>query len=239
MTFSKITNIDPTIPSSYNDSIFLSFDFDWCHDLVLQDSIELVNKYNVEATWFVTHNTRLLSNLLKNEKFELGIHPNFNKLLQNSNNQEKNIKDVFDKFLNLVPDSKVLRSHSLVQSSHILQEAVNRNFTHDCNDIIPHWNKITLKPWIHPSGLYKCPHFWEDDVNYVSNDKTSITYLMQKKGLKIFDFHPIHIYLNTNDLDLYEQTRRYHNNPIELLKYRFNGYGVRNQLIEILELSDN
>ena len=56
-------------------------------------------------------------------------------------------------------------------------------------------------------------------------------------GLKVFDFHPIHVFLNTESLERYERTRALHHNPKELIKHRYEGYGTRNRLIELLELA--
>lgn len=53
-------------------------------------------------------------------------------------------------------------------------------------------------------------------------------------GIKVFDFHPIHIFLNTEDLDRYEKTREWHNCEVTLLKYRYEGYGTRNFLMELI-----
>ena len=54
-------------------------------------------------------------------------------------------------------------------------------------------------------------------------------------GFHVFDFHPIHVFLNTECLARYEETRNIHGNPTELRKFQNNGYGVRNWLIDVLE----
>jgi hypothetical protein len=36
----------------------------------------------------------------------------------------------------------------------------------------------------------------------------------------VFDFHPIHVFLNTDHLETYESTREYHNMANTLIKYR-------------------
>ena len=61
--------------------------------------------------------------------------------------------------------------------------------------------------------------------------------LVIRSGLKVFDFHPIHIFLNTENLKRYDQTRSIHQKPEELIKHRFSGFGVRDQFIKLLELS--
>ena len=56
-------------------------------------------------------------------------------------------------------------------------------------------------------------------------------------GFQVFNFHPIHVFLNTGSLELYEKTRPIHNNPKELIKFRHDGEGIRSQLINLLETS--
>ena len=80
--FRTISSIQVDNASSWEDSIFLTFDIDWVHDSLLAETIDLVEQARVKATWFVTHDTPLLDRLRANQKFELGIHPNFNFLLE-------------------------------------------------------------------------------------------------------------------------------------------------------------
>ena len=55
--------------------------------------------------------------------------------------------------------------------------------------------------------------------------------------MKVFDFHPIHVFLNTESLNRYERARPFFQNPKELIKHRYEGYGTRNRFIELLELA--
>lgn len=54
------------------------------------------------------------------------------------------------------------------------------------------------------------------------------------KGVKVFDFHPIHIFLNTEDIQRYERTRLIHQDAQALLEHRCQGYGVRSRLQELM-----
>jgi len=58
-----------------------------------------------------------------------------------------------------------------------------------------------------------------------------------RPGLKVFDFHPIHVFLNTELLDRYDRTRHLHQKPGELIKHRFDGEGIRIRLLELLALA--
>ena len=80
------------------------------------------------------------------------------------------------------------------------------------------------------------PYFWEDDVACIDPNVSEVSSLVRRHGIKVFDFHPIHVFLNTESLDRYERTRPLHQNPKELIKHRFEGYGTRSRLIELLEM---
>jgi len=45
------------------------------------------------------------------------------------------------------------------------------------------------------------------------------------------------VFLNTESLDRYERTRPIHRDPSELIKHRFDGYGTRSRLIDLLTLA--
>ena len=66
---------------NWENEIFLTFDIDWASDEVINDSLEVIEKYGIKSTWFVTHDSPILERLKDNKNIELGIHPNFNFLL--------------------------------------------------------------------------------------------------------------------------------------------------------------
>ena len=241
--FSTISTIEEGEEASWNGPLFLTFDIDWAHDEVLNDTIEIVQNYQVSATWFVTHKTPVLERLKANKKFELGIHPNFNFLLQGKHDAGQTAKDVVQRCLDIVPDARVVRSHSMTQSSGLLEIFKECGLTHDANHFVPHHTGIELKPWQLWNNLVRVPYSWEDDVHILYDtievpQKSPLDIAMDKSdgGLKVFDFHPIHVFLNTESLDRYERTRPLHQNPKELIKHRYQGYGTCSRLIELMEL---
>jgi len=156
-----IKSINPNKPSTWEDYLFLTFDIDWACDDVLAYTIDMVEEAGVYATWFVTHDTPLLERLRENPKFELGIHPNFNNILAGKYDpeNEKNAEEVVEKLLSIVPEARSVRSHSMTQSSQLLQLFVERGLTHDCNHFIPHQTGIDLCPWYLWNGIVKVPYF--------------------------------------------------------------------------------
>jgi hypothetical protein len=243
LKFSLISKISPNVRDTWEDRVFLTFDIDWAHDDILMDTVTLINKASVAATWFVTHETSMLDNIRGISDQELGIHPNFNFLLDGFSDNGQNAKNITKNLLNIVPEAKSIRSHSMTQSSRLLDMLKHMGLTHEVNHFIPHHTGIELSPWIFWNYLCKVPYFWEDDVHILYE---SIGIAQQNPvdlattggdGLKVFDFHPIHVFLNTESSDRYERTRPLHHNPKELIKHRYQGYGTRNRLIELLELS--
>lgn len=236
----KISNIQVSFSQKKSTTTYLTIDIDWAHGEILEDTIDLIESFGSSATWFVTHDTPLLSRLRSNSSFELGIHPNFDFLLSGNGEGAQagnNAEEVIDRLLSVVPEATSIRSHSTTQSSRLLEMFVCRGITHECNTYIPAQAEIVLKPWRLWSGLVRVPYFWEDDAACLFGDELAMSELVQREGLKVFDFHPIHVFLNTERLSRYERTRPLHHNPKELIKHRFEGYGTRNRLIELLELS--
>ena len=58
--FSTISAIAINRETSWNKKQFLTLDIDWANDTVLNDTIDLVESFDVAATWFVTHQTPVL-----------------------------------------------------------------------------------------------------------------------------------------------------------------------------------
>jgi hypothetical protein len=232
-TIKTITLLDET---SWKDKVFITLDIDWCHDNILNDSIDLLEKYDVSATWFVTHDTPILYRLRENSNFELGIHPNFNFLLQGDIRNGRNSEEVVDRLMELVPDATSVRSHSMLQSSELFELFAQKGLTHECNHFIPAQSGINLEPWQLWNSMIKIPYFWEDDVACLYGDETAMSVLVQRSGIRVFDFHPIHVFLNTAHLETYEQTRGIHRVPEQLIKKRSpNSIGSREKFIDLLK----
>jgi hypothetical protein len=234
--YSKISDIDSSINQTWDGSkIFLTFDIDWAHDEVIADLHFLLDKYGVQATIFTTHSSLEISSLMNDPKFEVGLHPNFNSLLDGISKNE-NAKSTITNLKDLFPKATSVRSHSITTSSVISSYFAAEGITHDVNFFVPDHANIELKPWLSLFKVNMIPYFWEDDVACVDNNVNDVSQLVNRKGIKVFDFHPIHVFLNTESLNRYENTRPLHQKPKELIKHRFDGYGTRSRLIKLLKL---
>lgn len=233
--FEVVSNISLADSSSWEGKIFLTVDIDWASDDVLIYAVDLLERHNISATFFVTHNTPVLARLRSNPKFELGIHPNFNFLLNGDFRNGRCAEEVVDRLLNIVPEAKSVRSHSMTQSSILLDLFFEKGLTHESNHFIPEQLHIELRPWQHWAGLVKVPYFWEDDVYCLTKENSSMESLLLRKGLKVFDFHPIHIFLNTENMSRYNRCRGVLGDHEKLSSYINNDFfGTRDRLLELI-----
>lgn len=215
----------------------LTFDVDWAHDFIIEDTLSLVDHYSVKSTWMMTHSTDMESRIRKSGH-EIGIHPNFNPLLMGDRSKGISAEHIVADLLTQFPDSKSVRSHSLVQSSRLSQLFYGFGLRFESNDYLPGSVFSSIQPFIAETGMIKVPYIFSDELTCLS-DHIHVSTLCEREGLKVFDFHPIHVFLNTESLERYERTRSLHNNPKELSKFRYDGFGTRNRLIELLQVSEN
>ena len=94
----------------------LTFDQDWAPDFLIKYTADILTKKNIKATWFITNDSPILKTLKENPLFEIGLHPNF----YSDSTQGANFDLVLQNLKKLVPEAKSARTHSLLQSNHLL-----------------------------------------------------------------------------------------------------------------------
>jgi hypothetical protein len=229
----------PEVQNDFENSLFLTFDIDWANDDVLNYCIDILEVNSVKATFFVTHETPVLERLRKSDLFELGIHPNFNFLLNGDYRYGKDYKEVIDYYLSMVLDAVSVRSHSLTQNGPIVDEFIRRGLVYDVNLFLMYLSEIELKPIpYYKEGFTRLPYFWEDDTYILYNQKVEVPNLVSKPGLKIFDFHPIHVFLNSANLNNYERARPYLQETNELVRFKNRDcFGTFDFLIRLININ--
>lgn len=232
--FDVISNIDPARCASWEGKQFLTFDIDWAHDAVLSDTIDLVTDAGVPATWFVTHATPLLARLRANPLFELGVHPNFNPLLAGAGMAGKDAAEILAQICCVVPEARAVRSHSLVMSERLVDVFRDAGLRRVCNSFIPAESAAACAPWKLWDDMIVIPHCWQDNVAMRLHG--TVRPPLPGHGLRVFDFHPIHVYLNTPDIAVYEAARPCFQEPETLVRHRvMQRRGTRDILRQILE----
>ena len=233
---------------NFNDIIFekdqtwkgkkiLTFDVDWASDEVLLYTIELLETFNVKATFFITHYTPLIMRIRNNPNFELAIHPNFDKVLENES--KKKVQEIFNEILEIVPEAKTSRSHSLTNSGR-WNNLYNKNNIHYTSNYFMYLKK-GIEPIKNINDVIEVPIYFADDaLLYLNFDNDKDLQLPKfspknKNGIEVFLFHPIHIALNSNSLKFYNQTRKTHFNWKELEKVKNFKIGIKNILIDLIK----
>jgi len=83
---------------------------------------------------------------------------------------------------------------------------VDSGLKYDCNLYLP--KQEGLRPFVNWNGLIRIPYFWEDGGHMLYGDPWTPGALgMDRPGLKIFNFHPVHIFLNTEKLERYREAK--------------------------------
>jgi len=241
INFELIKNIDVNNSQSWQDKIFLTFDIDWCSNEVLSYTLDILEEHNIKATFFVTHETKLLDRIRDNKYIELGIHPNFNPLLNGDFRYGRTIDGVIEYYKNIVPESVSVRSHSLTNNSIISKVFRKYGLKYECNQYIPKNSTIIVKPYNHwEDNLVNVPHFWEDDLHIIYNDTFDSNKYIKYEGIKVFDFHPIHLFLNTDELSTYENARSNFSNYTKLKKQKnTTNNGIENNFLNLIKEVQN
>jgi len=233
--FGRIGDIDAARPATWEGRLFLTLDLDWAIDAAIEHCLDLLDESGVAATVFVTHDTPLLARMRANPRLELGLHPNFNPLLEGAAGAG-DAKAVMRNLQRIVPEATVVRSHSMTQSSRLLDLFIECGMTHDSNHFIPAHSGIALKPYKHwRTALTRVPYFWEDDVDLeYGTGQTVLELALGGAGLKVFDFHPIHVALNTPSMAHYENTRAAHYSRDAMLDATWRGASGVRERFELL-----
>ncbi len=207
-------------------------DIDWAPEDVIADTIEIFNRFNVKCTFFCTHKSQLLDSIKENKNFELAIHPNYNKILMNG---EGNQSQVLKEILDIYPMAKGVRSHSLTHNSYLHIEYKKLGLIYESNIFLPYWDNIKIyNTW---NDLIIIPFNFEDDIHFLSKKNfNEVNLNLFGNKLNVFDFHPIHIFLNTDCTKTYENAKENYHNAGELIKLRnSNVFGTRDFLIKLLK----
>ena len=209
--------------------IAFTCDIDWASELVIKDTLDLFQEYKIKSTLFCTHKSIQIDKCDRN-LFEIGIHPNFNKNIIEGNGEKgfeivKKLKDIY-------PEAIGVRSHSITTSGPILEIFKQNNLLYECNQFIPY--SKTINPYKCWNGMSIIQYNFEDDVHFTYNNSFDFSLIDEFSSSKylIMDFHPIHIYLNTDSEKTYQNAKPYFNSS-SLKKYKnTKEYGVRDLLIQ-------
>jgi len=209
----------------------LTFDTDWVPQFVMDHVWERLRARPVPATVFCTSAYKFPDDL----ELEAGLHPNFMPGSTHGASEDECLSHLRA----LYPQAKGSRSHRLFWHSGLRGRLMGHGIRYDASTFCP------LQPHLEPWDLYgftKLPVWWGDGFHLLRGLGTArfAPPGLETPGLKILVFHPIHIYLNTAELertkaglaglDLPRAT------PRELEPWRNPGPGVATLFQDVLTL---
>lgn len=216
------------------ETIFLSFDIDWVPDYMLQFTADLVS--HLDVSFMHTHASPVSAKII--EHFPSGIHPN----LQKNSDQGESIEEAINFLSNLGVSFKTCRFHTLTAGYPDLIKLSEHGTKLDSSTILFNGKNI-LPTYHHDLDMILAPYFWEDGVYLRGKNLRGNQNIIDwdTPGLKIFDFHPLDIYLNTssmNQRNIFKEAVTKLQNTEEKFSSSFinndGDYGSRDILIDLI-----
>jgi hypothetical protein len=187
------------------DDILITLDVDWAPDFMIREVAELLRSSNVRSTWFVTHESEAIRDLEKDRRFEVGIHP-----CAHTKTIDSMVKSIGE-LRRLFPSAISMRTHGLFHSSFLRKvERVDYGIEIDSSIYLREMPNIApFYTYYDRAPLLNVPFFWTEDGEMYSPrptfraaDKTS------GPGLKVFTYHPVHIWLNSVTMNRYNELKQ-------------------------------
>ena len=184
--------------------VVFTTDLDWASEADVDETLTLFASVSVPVTPFITHHSARIVEAFGAAPHRVGLHPNF----QIQSTHGANETEVLDAVQALWPEARGFRSHGYIDSSSLMIKARERGLRWDSNLCL--YMQQGLEPLDHFSGLVRFPCWWEDDVHLGKGYPPTIEAIaddLLAPGLKVLNFHPVHVALNTPSLDHYAVPR--------------------------------
>jgi len=187
----------------------ITLDIDWAPDWAIDAVCAILKENGARATWFVTHMSPAVERLQANhELFELGLHPNFLPGSTHGDSEDAVLRHMRA----LLPEATAMRSHSLHQNSHLLSKAAREfGVRVDASLLLPGASNLTPHTlWLPGASIRRVPSCWEDDIEMLAPSPcydADAPYL-NGPGVHVFNFHPIHVVLNTTAQTTWEDIKK-------------------------------
>jgi hypothetical protein len=185
----------------------ITLDTDWAPDFMIDAAATALADRGVRATWFVTHSSPAIERLREHpELFELGMHPNF---LPGSSHGATPA-EVVAHCAALVPEARAVRTHCLLQSTPLHDELLRGSAVEvDVSLFLPGARNVEpVVQWSPAGRLLRVPYVWQDNMEmYGPEPQWEMDAVLDAPGLRVFDFHPAHVWLNSASFEPYEQLK--------------------------------
>lgn len=214
--------------NKFDSEFVITIDIEWSSQDLIDNILDILNEYKIKSTLFATHKAEL------GNRHEIALHPYFK--------SPTTYENTLNKMIELFPKAKGIRSHRLLSEETLLLMYKQTKIQYTSNYQMTNLSNITPLKTIH--GILEIPIFYIDWTHLMDTKiykKISLDSLnLQSGGLKVFDFHPIHIFLNSESMQRYDKIKKWYNNPKELNNYvNKKKKGVGTLFVELLEFLKN
>ena len=119
--------------------------------------LQLTSDGGIKPTLFLTHISPLERKLFKQKKYDLGLHSNFEKLLNGDDGNRKDAADVLRRLMTQFSGVDVVRSYSLTTSPRLKVLFRDKNFSVE-SSFITHGTRTKFPNfWTEFSGITHVP----------------------------------------------------------------------------------
>jgi len=204
--------------------VLISLDMDWAPDALIEDSLQLLNERGIRATLFLTGPTAV-----DLTGHEIALHPNY---------IGPDLESPIAKLLDLFPDAAGARSHALFFSYRLTEVYERLGIRYQSNVLA--YKQNDLRAFQISRKVAEVPIYFMDNILLVMEPGQTHFKLhdlgLNEPGLKVFDFHPIHIYLNTDCIERYTKAKPFYHAPSDLAPLRNRQKpGIRDLFINLLD----
>lgn len=208
----------------------IAFDTDWAPQYIINDTLKIINDYKVKCTVFCT-NQYDTGNF---KDIEIALHPNY---MPGSTHGQTDSECIIG-LKKIFPNAIGTRSHRLYWHAGLTDTLINNKILYDSSIMLPFQEIYPFNYF----GLFRIPAWWSDGFHLKSRHDEEVVKkkINQHNGVKILIFHPINIFLNSNNnFDYKKVARKIYNNEIDeeqAKSYRSKSTGIRNTFKEILNI---
>lgn len=218
--------------------MIVTIDVDWACEPAIEETLSFLEEKKITPTIFTTHNSAAIQSSIN--KIDVGLHPYFGI----NSSHGSTVKDVVKYVTDLPHNLSAFRCHRFAICNTSKQAMVEVGMllsSNVCTDL------EIITPFRDRSGLIEAPIFLEDGgylwrKHPMKLDKNLESLVLCDK-IKIISIHPMHFAINTPTFSyMYaikqsvSRTEWQNMSRSTLSKLRWNKYGIRNLITELLAL---
>ena len=201
----------------------INIDIDWAPDPVIEYALDILDEYSARATLFCTHEMGAGA-----RGREICVHPNY----RGAGTEE----EILNAIRRLFPRARGVRGHGSHFSYYLAGLYSARGLLFDSSYYYP---AGPCRPYKMFYGLMEIPYFFIDDLFFKEDGLAEPDLTDSPEGVKVFVFHPVHLFLNTESQQRYLDAKQYYKMPDKLAEHRNPGRGAETFFRKLLEHAVN